>query len=360
MYHYVYRITNTQLNKHYYGSRTSKILPKEDLGIHYFSSSTDKDFIKEQICNKNNFKYKVIKVFNNRADANMLEVILHKKLNVAVNDSFYNRVNQTSHFFSPSHFSTTKSIITRTNTIEENGESIMTNNGRKASKTRMSTITENGLTIQEQLTKKTVKTKYLTDDDGVTTHKKASIKTKKTMIEKGLYKAVGEKSKMTKFNTIDSNGDNIYDLASKKSVITKKTTIIEDNMTIQERATKRSIETKRNTGLFKDIYEKCTNTKKQRVDEYGISDFDKQYIKMKKTKYDNAVKYDVYDKYDNIIQKGLTKQMISELYSRSLIKTDYNKRLGSTPSARAVLIKNNKGHLIDMYVKIKENNVSND
>ena len=36
-FHYVYRITNIVENKHYYGSRTSKINPYDDLGKKYFS-----------------------------------------------------------------------------------------------------------------------------------------------------------------------------------------------------------------------------------------------------------------------------------------------------------------------------------
>ena len=52
MYYYVYRITNKLLNKHYYGSRGSKIEPKLDLGIKYFSSSTDKNFIKTVLVTK--------------------------------------------------------------------------------------------------------------------------------------------------------------------------------------------------------------------------------------------------------------------------------------------------------------------
>ncbi len=51
-YHYVYRITNTVLRKHYYGSRTSKIRPNLDLGVIYFSSSTDKNFLKDQKLNQ--------------------------------------------------------------------------------------------------------------------------------------------------------------------------------------------------------------------------------------------------------------------------------------------------------------------
>jgi len=94
-YHYVYRITNTKLNKHYYGTRTSKN-PKEDIGIKYFSSSKDKDFIKDQKENPQNYKYKIIKIFNNRKEAIKLEIKLHSKFDVGVNESFYNRAKQTS------------------------------------------------------------------------------------------------------------------------------------------------------------------------------------------------------------------------------------------------------------------------
>lgn len=95
-YHYVYRITNTQTNKHYYGVRSSKVEPKLDLGIKYFSSSTDKEFIKEQKENKSIFKYKIIKQFNSREEAVKLEIKLHSKFDVGLNESFYNRAKQTS------------------------------------------------------------------------------------------------------------------------------------------------------------------------------------------------------------------------------------------------------------------------
>lgn len=47
-YHYVYRITNTQTKMHYYGCRSSNVEPKLDLGVKYFSSSTDREFMLEQ------------------------------------------------------------------------------------------------------------------------------------------------------------------------------------------------------------------------------------------------------------------------------------------------------------------------
>jgi len=100
MKHYVYRITNTKLNKHYYGTRTSKKnIPEEDIGIYYFSSSKDKDFIKDQKENSQDYKYKVIKKFNTREEALELEIKLHNKFNVGINESFYNRSKQTSKGF---------------------------------------------------------------------------------------------------------------------------------------------------------------------------------------------------------------------------------------------------------------------
>ena len=59
-YHYVYRITNTVENKHYYGVRSSKIIPKDDLGKKYFSSSTDKNFMREQKEHPENFKFIIL------------------------------------------------------------------------------------------------------------------------------------------------------------------------------------------------------------------------------------------------------------------------------------------------------------
>lgn len=95
-YHYVYRITNTKENKHYYGVRSSKVEPKLDLGIKYFSSSTNKEFIQEQREKKGIFKYKIIKHFDSREKAIQLEIKLHNKFNVGVNESFYNKCKQTS------------------------------------------------------------------------------------------------------------------------------------------------------------------------------------------------------------------------------------------------------------------------
>ncbi len=99
-YHYLYRITNLVEQKHYYGIRTSKnVLPKQDLGISYFSSSHDKEFIKDQLIHPENYRYKVIVVCNSIQKAINLEIKLHNKFSVSSNPKFYNKSIQTSSSF---------------------------------------------------------------------------------------------------------------------------------------------------------------------------------------------------------------------------------------------------------------------
>lgn len=95
-FHYTYRITNIVLNKHYYGSRSTNTEPQLELGFSYISSSKDPDFIKDQKENPQNYKYKIIKIFETRMEATQLEIDFHSKFNVAKNESFYNNSNQTS------------------------------------------------------------------------------------------------------------------------------------------------------------------------------------------------------------------------------------------------------------------------
>lgn len=96
MYHYVYKITNTEEDKHYIGARTSKVHPIDDLGINYFSSSHDNYFINDQKANPQNYQYVILDVVSSRKEAISLEIELHDKFDVGVNESFYNRAKQTS------------------------------------------------------------------------------------------------------------------------------------------------------------------------------------------------------------------------------------------------------------------------
>ena len=94
IYHYVYRITNTEEKKHYYGKRSSKIDPRFDLGIKYFSSSSDKEFRADQKNNPENYKYKVVGKFNTARAAITRESELHTKFDVGVNPKFFNKQNK--------------------------------------------------------------------------------------------------------------------------------------------------------------------------------------------------------------------------------------------------------------------------
>lgn len=97
-YHYVYRITNIIENKHYYGVRSSKIDPMLDIGKKYFSSSRDLAFKQDQKNNKQNYKYKVVAIFNNRSAAEIREAFLHNLYDVRNNSKFYNRWNSCRQF----------------------------------------------------------------------------------------------------------------------------------------------------------------------------------------------------------------------------------------------------------------------
>jgi len=95
-HHYIYRITNIKLKKHYYGVRSSIDLPNKDLGIKYFSSSTDFEFINDQKNNPQDYKYVIVSIFNSREEASLFEIKLHERFDVARNPNFYNKSRQTS------------------------------------------------------------------------------------------------------------------------------------------------------------------------------------------------------------------------------------------------------------------------
>lgn len=135
MYHYVYRITNKSKNKHYYGARSSKVFPKYDLGKLYFSSSTDIDFIKEQKHCPNNFKYKIIFIFENREKTLRFEEKLHRKLKVDKNINFYNKAIQSFSGCDAHGYVTVKDNFDNTSRVKisderyKNGELVPVNMG---------------------------------------------------------------------------------------------------------------------------------------------------------------------------------------------------------------------------------------
>jgi hypothetical protein len=113
MYNYVYKITNKETGKMYIGTRSSKDLPKNDLGSKYFSSSFDKDFILEQKQKPHLFDYNILYTFDTRLEAIEYEIYLHSFYDIARNPLFYNRSKQTSTRFDTTGTNFKNSEITK-------------------------------------------------------------------------------------------------------------------------------------------------------------------------------------------------------------------------------------------------------
>jgi len=96
MFHYTYEIIEISSQKKYLGVRSSKLEPELDLGISYFSSSTDKEFIENQLKYPLNFLYNVLGIFDNRREAIEHEILLHKAYSVDHNKLYFNKINQNS------------------------------------------------------------------------------------------------------------------------------------------------------------------------------------------------------------------------------------------------------------------------
>ncbi len=108
MIYYTYLITNTKQNKYYIGSRQCEVDPIKDIGVKYFSSSTDEDFAQDQKQNPDDYEYRVLGLFANREDAFLYEMELHETYKASSNPSFYNRANCTSTGFNTSGTVTVK------------------------------------------------------------------------------------------------------------------------------------------------------------------------------------------------------------------------------------------------------------
>ena len=97
---FVYLILNKTNHKKYIGVKSCDEDPKDVIGKKYFSSSSDKNFIKEQKEFPERFKYRVLKNFKTREEALNLEIYLHETYNVDKSEEFYNLSKQTSIKFS--------------------------------------------------------------------------------------------------------------------------------------------------------------------------------------------------------------------------------------------------------------------
>ena len=103
-YFYTYSITNIITGMQYIGKRQSTVKPVNDIGIKYFSSSNDSEFMEDQRENPRHYKYEVIKTFSSAKEQAEYEILLHEKYDVGKNPMFYNKVKQTSAKFDTTGF----------------------------------------------------------------------------------------------------------------------------------------------------------------------------------------------------------------------------------------------------------------
>ena len=115
-FHYVYEIIELNSDMRYIGSRTSKIHPTLDIGIKYFSSSRNKEFILNQKNNPSNYKYVVLDIFEDKKSAIDEEIRLHNLYDVGKNKKYYNRSKQTSN-----KYDTTGKLVVK----NSNGEMLL-------------------------------------------------------------------------------------------------------------------------------------------------------------------------------------------------------------------------------------------
>lgn len=212
--HYVYRITNLTTSKYYYGSRVTKLDPSLDLGTKYFSSSSDKIFVLEQKSKPYNFKYKIIKIFDNSGDTIIYESFLHQKLSVSSNINFYNKSNQRPFGFSLTNNPIVIAAIYKTRTTaDENGLTSYDKAGPIISLT-LNQIQESGKTRAKEIGEKGSITRKLIQENGLSINQENIIKQKKTkniIQSNGKTNAENGASKAAKtMKKLDENGLSIY------------------------------------------------------------------------------------------------------------------------------------------------------
>lgn len=104
-HHYVYRVTDyiRTEKEHYYGSHTpskryynhQRKITSIDLIDEFWRYRTSSKFNTLLLENKESYKVKIIKVFDNPADKIIYEAFLHQYFDVKLDDRFWNKSNQT-------------------------------------------------------------------------------------------------------------------------------------------------------------------------------------------------------------------------------------------------------------------------
>lgn len=297
---YVYRITNIINNKHYYGVRTSQSrkyhYAKDDLGNEYFSSSKS---LKRDIetLGKDNFKFKVVRIFDNCDDAYKFEVLLHEKFNVGKNPKFYNQATQALNG-SKIYASNSEIRAKIHESLLKEDENGLTGYSKwnKASSNKMKQIAPDGKTFGYHRSRLAAKTcRETVEENGKTILENKEEKHRKTIL------------------TADENGISIAKRVGQQSLKTRKTKILNNGLTVEQQMIKNRKKTieknpKTHGGKVREIYifnnnfelvEICIgnfgNICKKNNFPYGA--FQNSLLKRKKLKYVNWAKWD--KKFDN-------------------------------------------------------------
>lgn len=96
---FVYKITNKDTLKSYIGIRSSDLKPLEDVGVNYFTSSSDLEFYNDFVNNTYDYSIEILGNYDSREKAINKEVELHEKFNVDKSPLYYNKAKQTSKKF---------------------------------------------------------------------------------------------------------------------------------------------------------------------------------------------------------------------------------------------------------------------
>jgi len=94
--HYVYRVTDytRTINQHYYGAHTpSKDKKYNNLIEEFWTYKTSSKYNSLNEKTKENYKVKIVMIFNNSADKIIFESYIHHHFNVKNSNYFWNRVN---------------------------------------------------------------------------------------------------------------------------------------------------------------------------------------------------------------------------------------------------------------------------
>lgn len=90
MYYYTYLIKFVPTSTFYYGKRTSRLKPADDLWVKYFTSSA---IVKKliQLYGVNSFEYEIRRVFTDQTKMNKWEAIVLKRMKVVERTDFMNQ-----------------------------------------------------------------------------------------------------------------------------------------------------------------------------------------------------------------------------------------------------------------------------